>query len=204
MLFWGGIYITISPLTSDSTYSLPVGNFTIDVEPTTNDIAACYKTYVRPIFQVGLGAVRLITHAFGLLAMLCFGNEIDSITTCFCPPPNGTKLDDGFLARLDAALTLGSILTRGFAIMRAVLLYIVHSSTFLGVTDSKKEYCDKRFQVSDGTNGIEPESDEMVGVCRQAGSKFLQGIESGYASTGEDDISGEYCITGGDGRSNKE
>ena len=191
MLFWGGVYITLSPLTSDSTYALPVEDFTIDVEPSTNDIATWYKTYIRQIFQVGLRTISLITHMFGLLVILCFGNEIDSVTTYLCPSPSGNTTDDGFLARLDAALTLGGILTKGYAITSAVIMYLVNPPTFPTfpeVSHRRRELCGKRFQT---TNGIEAGSDEKLGVCHQAGSKFLQGLESGYASTGEDEINGE-------------
>ncbi|KAF8416024.1 hypothetical protein EV426DRAFT_578906 [Tirmania nivea] len=192
MLFWGGIYITLSPLTSDSTYMFPGENFTTDVESTTYTITAFYNTYIHPISQVGLGIVSLITHMFGFLVMLCVGDEIDSITTRLWPSPHAAKTDDGFLARLDAALTLGSILAKGYAIMRALVMYVVNSPSFVEVTDRRRELYGKRFEVLGPTDGISAKSDEMVISCRQAGSKFFHAIESGYASTGEDDINGEY------------
>lgn len=204
MLFWGSIYITLSPLTSDGTYVLPIRNFTTDVERTTNGIAASYKSYILPVFQVGLGIISLIIQMFLFLVILCFGNEIDSITTRLCPSPNGVKLDDGFLARLDAALTLGSILTKSYAIMRDVVIYLINSPSLPEVADRRKEFCGKKSLIPDDTRGVEAGNVELVGVHRQAGPKSSQGIESGYSSTGEDEICGEYGITEGEGRSDKE
>ncbi|KAF8454494.1 hypothetical protein BGX38DRAFT_1171928 [Terfezia claveryi] len=199
MLFWGGIYITLSPLTSDGTYVLPIRNFTTDVESTTYGIAASFKSYILPVLQVGLGIVSLIIQMFWFLVILCFGNEIDSITSRLCPSPNGVKLDDGFLARLNAALTLGSILTKSYAITRDVVIYLINSPSLRGVADRRREFCGKKFQIPNDTRGVEAENVEMVGVYRQAGAKFSQGIESGYSSTGEDEVCREYCITEGEG-----
>jgi len=204
MLFWGGIYIALLPLTYDGSYVLPIGNSTIDVEPTTSDTTAYYKDYILPILQGGLGVVTLIAHMFGFLAVLWFGNEVNSITTRMWPPANAIEMDDGFLARLDAALTLGSILAKGYAIMRAVVMYLAYSTSLLEVPDLGRELRGKRSQILKGTAGTEAASDDIVGVCRQAGSKFFQAIESGYASTAEDDISGRCGITEYKGRNDKE
>ena len=202
MMFWSGIYITLSPLTTDGTYTLTAEDFTFDVEPTPYDTAACCKFYILLIFQLGLGIASLTSHMLGLLLILCFGNDINSIATCL---PNAIKTDDEFLARLDAALTLGGILQKGYIFMRAVGMYLVNSETYMEITDRREECCDKKFPMLNGTNGVSVKSGEVGVEFPQASSKLFASIDSGYTSTAEDEITGEngitqeHGITGGDG-----
>jgi len=190
VLFWGGIYISLSPLTSGGTRALTGVDFTVRIESTTSDIAASYEARILPILQAGINIIGFLVQVLGFLIMLCFGDELNSIATRIWPSPSTPKADE-FLARLDAALTLGSILRKGYTIMRVIVMYLVNLATSVVVRDRKRGPCDMRFQIRDSRNGILAENGMRLIACCQEGSKFVDSVESGYVSTAEDSINGE-------------